>query len=96
MKPHLPTLAQLFIRGCQDSNSNVSASAMTATAAYIEALGDSIEVMQLECVLTPMFTVMQACLERGDEQVVVNGLDVIQESVSMKQPLIDNHLKVIK
>eukprot|EP01041_Mallomonas_annulata_P011769 gene11769-24669_t len=92
MKPHIQTLAQLFVRGCQDPNPDVASSAMAATAAYIDALGDDPEVMHLQVVLTPMLTVMQACLERGDENIVVDGLEVIQESVSMEQPLINEHL----
>ena len=67
LKPHTATLAAMFIVGCQDQSTSVSVAAMAATAAYINALADQPEVMQLQCVLTPMLGVMHACLQRGRE-----------------------------
>ena len=58
----------MFIVGCQDQSTAVSVAAMAATANYINAISDEPEVMQLQCVLTPMLGVMHACLQRGTEQ----------------------------
>lgn len=55
----------MFIMGCQDASNKVSVAAMSATAAYINALSDDPAVMLLQCVLTPMLEVMHACLLRG-------------------------------
>ena len=57
----------MFIVGCQDQSTAVSVAAMAATANYINAISDEPEVMQLQCVLTPMLGVMHACLQRGTE-----------------------------
>ena len=37
---------------------------------------------------------MQGCLERGDEDLVVEAMDVLGEMVSMEQPLINDHVEV--
>ena len=119
----------MFIVGCQDQSTSVSVAAMAATAAYINALADQPEVMQLQCVLTPMLGVMHACLQRGrertllchfvlreseeltivlhlfssfmlnmisqgDEEIVVDALDVLQDCVEMEQPLVNDHIEV--
>ena len=56
----------MFTTGCQDAAVTVSVAAMSATAAYINALSDDPDVMQLQCVITPMLGVMAACLQRGN------------------------------
>ena len=55
----------MFTVGCQDTSATVSVAAMSATAAYISALSNDPDVMQLQCVITPMLGVMHACLQRG-------------------------------
>lgn len=65
LKPHTATLASMFTVGCQDASAPVSVAAMSATAAYINALSNDPDVMQLQCVITPMLGVMHACLQRG-------------------------------
>ena len=101
MKKHTTTLSQMFIMGCQDAAPTVTVDAMTAAANYFRFLAENssteqgTEIMQMECVLMPMLTVMQACLQRGDEQVVAEGLEVLQECCSMEIPLINNHLEAI-
>ena len=65
LKPHTATLAAMFTAGCQDPVNAVSISALAATAAYINALSNDPDVMLLKCVLTPMLSVMHACLQRG-------------------------------
>ena len=94
LKPHTAVLAQMYVMGCQDPSSHVSAAAMAATGAYIKALADEPEVMQLQCVLMPMLQVMQACLERGDEDLVIEAMDVLGDIVNMEQPLINDHVEV--
>ena len=62
---------------------------------YISALSDCDEVMQLKVLITPIFTVLNKCLETGDELAVAEGLEVFQECVAMKQPLINDHIEVL-
>jgi hypothetical protein len=84
----------MFTMGCQDASTSVATAALSSTAAYIVALADSPEVMQLQGVISPMLNVMHVCLQKGDEEVVVEGLEVIQECVDMDQPLINDHIEV--
>ena len=63
LKPHTPTLAQMFVHGCQDASTLVSAAAMAATGTYIKAISDEAEVMQLQCVILPMLQVRVPCLD---------------------------------
>lgn len=95
LRPHTATLVQMFVAGCQDPSLAVSKAAMAATSAYINSLhADAEEVMQLQAVLTPILTVMANCLQT-DELVVSDGLDVFQECLLMKQPLINDHLEAL-
>ena len=84
----------MFVAGCQDESPTVSVAAMTATAAYIKAIADSDEVMQLQGVLTSMLTVMQTCLQRGDDDMFIEAMDVLNECVDMEQPLVNDHVEV--
>lgn len=99
LKKHTATLAQMFIAGCQDASTTVAVDAMNAAANYFKFLVDqpseqSPEIMQMESVIVPMLVVMQGCLQRGDENIVAEGLVVFQEICNMDQPLINNHLEV--
>jgi hypothetical protein len=57
LKPHTPTLAQMFVSGCQDASTMVSQAAMSATGRYIKEICDDPAVMQLQCVIMPMLQV---------------------------------------
>lgn len=95
LKAHTPTLAQMFIAGCRDPSTAVCVEALGSTAAYITALQEEPEVMQLQGVILPMLEVMNACLQRGEEEVVTEGLDVIQDSCMMEHPLINDQIENI-
>lgn len=95
LKPHTATLAQMLTAGCQDPSPAVSVAAMKATTCYIRSINDDPEVMRLQSVLTPMLSVMHQCLARGDEDIVAEGLEVIQECAEMQQPLLNDHLEVV-
>lgn len=94
LKPHTTTLAQMFTVGCQDPVPAVAAAAMKATTVYINAIAHEPEVLELRGVLTPILTVMQACLTRGDEETVSEGLEIFQECILMDQPLVNDHIEV--
>ena len=95
LKPHVATLAQMFVMGCQDSSSHVAEAALSATSALIKELGSVPEVMQLQCVINPMLGVMTKCLQSGNEDTVIEGLDVIQEACLLEQPIVNDHLEVL-
>lgn len=38
---------------------------------------------------------MRNCLQSGEEETVVEALDVIQECCFLDQPLVNNHIQVI-
>jgi hypothetical protein len=84
----------MFVMGCQDASPAVSAAAMSATASYIRAISSEPEVLQLQGVISPLLGVMHNCLVRGDEDLVVEALDMLGECVDMEQPLINDHVEV--
>lgn len=94
MKQHTNTLAQMFTHGCQDTVISVATAALTACSSYIVALGSAQEVMILQVVIPPMLQVMVKCLHNGEEEVVVEALDVIQECCELEQPLVNEHIEV--
>lgn len=86
----------MFVMGCQDANHNVANAALAATASYIMQLGNSDEIMIMTAVITPMLNVMANNLKNGDEDLVIEGLDVIQECCTLEQPLVNDFLEVKK
>jgi hypothetical protein len=51
--------------------------------------------MIFQGVISQLLHVMQKCLENGDEDVVAEGLDLIQECAAMEQPLVNDHIQNI-
>jgi hypothetical protein len=94
LKPHVTTIAQMLVLGCGDDHASVKVEAMQATTSFISNLSDSPEVMAFEPVMRPLFGVMQQCLQ-DNEQVVEEGLDVIQEAVTMEFPLVNGHIDAL-
>lgn len=95
LKAHTSTLAQMFIAGCRDPSTAVCVEALSCTANYITSLQEEPEIMQLQGVILPMLEVMSSCLMRGEEEVVTEGLEVIQDSCMMEQPLINEQIENI-
>jgi hypothetical protein len=88
-------MAQMFVAGCQDASPTVAVAALSATTCFITNLEDKPELMHLQPVITPMLQVLHAAVERGDnEEVVLDGFDVIQTCCAMTQPLINDHVAV--
>jgi hypothetical protein len=48
--------------------------------------------MSFKDVVSDLLSVMVKCLESGDEDVVAEGLDMIQECAAMEQPLVNDHI----
>lgn len=94
MKPHTPTLANLFVQGCQDPASKVAVEALSATSTYIKGIGNDPEVMHLTPVIKPLFEVLGRCLRNHDEDIVCEGLGLIQECFELEQPLINDFVEV--
>ena len=95
LKPHMATIAQLLTTGCADPEQQVKIGAMKACVAMITHTSDSVEVMALEPILPPLIAVMQHCLQAGEEELVSEAMDVVQECASMEQPLINNHIDAL-
>lgn len=94
LKPHSQTLAHMFTVGCQDAVVSVAVEALSAAGNFIMQLGDAQEVMSMQGVISPMLNAMNKCLAGGEEDFVVEGLDVIQQCCELEQPLINEHIEV--
>lgn len=94
---HTPTLVTMFLNGFQDSSATVSTAAMAAAASYVGCIADEPEVMQVGALINPMIAVMTRTLqgENGDDDVVVKGLEVLQECIANDQPLINDHIATV-
>lgn len=93
LKPHLTTISGLLTSGCTDAEHSVKMNAMQAVTSFIRNTSGSPEVMALEPILPPLLAVMQACLAAGDEEIVAEAFECIQEASAMEQPLINNHIE---
>jgi hypothetical protein len=86
----------MFSTGCQDGSVDVAMAAMDAASALVSAIADEPEIMHFTGVITPMVTVMQRYLPSEEhEDIVVKGLNVLQECISNDQPLINDFIPVI-
>lgn len=50
--------------------------------------------MLLSSVIQPMVAVLGKCLQEGNENVVIEGLDVLQDCFGLEEPLINEHIEV--
>jgi len=94
LRAHMGTIAQMLTAGCQDPSNVVKKASMLACSMFLTTCGDFDEVMQLQVILTPMLTVMNACLQNGDEDSACEGLEVVMECAGSEKPLINDHLEV--
>lgn len=85
----------MFVLGCQDSVHHVAASALSSISSYVVQLGNCEEINRLHPVINPMLSVMAKCLQNGDEDLVIEALEVIQECCSLDQPLINDYIEAI-
>jgi hypothetical protein len=93
--PNTPVLANMFIAGCQDAKASVAVAAMNATSSYVSAIADEEQLMLLSGVIVPMLTVMNNTLAaKGDDDIVIKGLEVLQECIANDQPLVNDHIAV--
>eukprot|EP00604_Paraphysomonas_vestita_P001190 CAMPEP_0174822840 /NCGR_PEP_ID=MMETSP1107-20130205/19050_1 /TAXON_ID=36770 /ORGANISM="Paraphysomonas vestita, Strain GFlagA" /LENGTH=571 /DNA_ID=CAMNT_0016043059 /DNA_START=425 /DNA_END=2137 /DNA_ORIENTATION=+ len=95
LKPHTQTIAEMILAGCNDPSHNVAVAALSASTIIIGSLSEEPEVMLFQGVISHLLQVMQKCLESGDEDVVAEGLDLIQECAAMEQPLVNDHIQNI-
>lgn len=93
--PHTETIAQMICSGFGDAETVVAVAALGALAVYIDAIAEDQSVMILQSALSPMLEVMQKCIASGDEDVVAEGLEVIQECATMDKPMINQHIEFV-
>lgn len=90
LRSHTATIANLIVQGCQDPSTKVAVEAMEATSTYVRFLGKAKEIMLLVPVMKPLFEVMARCLANKDEDLVCEGLTLIQECFELEEPLIND------
>lgn len=95
LKTHTATIANLILQGCQDPSSKVAVCAVEATSSYVQYLGNTKEIMLLTVVMKPLFEVMARCLANGDEDMVCEGLTLIQDCFELEEPLINDFVEDI-
>jgi hypothetical protein len=94
LKPHTATVCGMYCRGFQDADPEVVMAAMDSAAAYVSAVADDKELMQLSPMIPPMLTIMGTCVGTDHDEVIVKGLDVLQECAANDQPLINEFIAV--
>jgi hypothetical protein len=95
LKSHTSTIANLIMQGCQDPSTKVAVEAMESTSNYVRNLGNTREIMHLVPVMRPLFEVMARCLANHDEDLVCEGLSLIQECFELEEPLINDFVEDI-
>jgi len=49
----------------------------------------------LQVVVAPLITVVVAALARSDEELVAEGIDVLQECATIDKPIINDHIEIV-
>ena len=84
----------MIIAGCQDSSVLVQEEAIESAKIYIDRIANKEIVMEMKPVIGAILTTLGICLQRGDEDVVVEGLDIFETISDMEYPLINDHVEV--
>lgn len=94
LKPHTGVVCGMYCRGFGDTDPDVVVAAMDSAAAFVSAVADDSELMQLAPMIPPMLTIMGTCVGTDHDEVIVKGLDVLQECAANDQPLINEFIPV--
>ena len=81
-------LKGLFLTGLSDPVGAVRVVALQASAKLVEFLGSEAEVLSFRELIPPMLAVIRQCLADGDEDSVVEVLDVFGDLVQSPQPVV--------
>lgn len=95
LRAHTGTIAQMFAAGCQDGNGKVASAALEGINEFIDKLRDVPEIAAFGMVMPHMLSVLARLIQSGDEDIVIRGLDVLQEMSSMEQPLVNDYIEQI-
>lgn len=80
--------------GCQDASQSVCVEAMGAATIYIDNISGDEAVMKMKPVLSSILHVLNMCIQKGDEDIVIDGLEIFQQCANMDFPLINDHMNV--
>lgn len=95
LAPHTETLTRMFIDGIQDSEQNVSREAFMATSMFLSNMSNRDGVDMLAAVIGPTLNVLTVSLNKSDEELVNDGLDVLTEAALIDKPIINNYIDQI-
>jgi hypothetical protein len=84
----------MFYAGFQDPDFEVALQALTACSSYIIAISTGDEVALMAPVIEPLLTLVNRALTSNENDVVVSGLEVIQECTCLDKPIINNYVEV--
>jgi len=92
MKPHYSFILGILQHTINDPKSTtVQVESVKAIGGMVEFLENQNEVNIIEQCIPSMVAVIDRCLKQGDEENVIEGMDVFNDLVESKIPVLKNH-----
>jgi len=94
MKPHYSFILNILQHTINDPKSTtVQVESVKAIGGMVEFLENQNEVNIIEQCIPSMVAVIERCLQQSDEQNVIEGMDVFNDLVESKVPVLKNHFQ---
>ena len=91
----VPSLVVVFATGLQDATPLVQAAALRATCMLMQAMSTDEAVLSFKDLIPPMLEVLKARVVSGDDEVVREILEVMDELAQTPVPLLNPHVPSI-
>jgi len=95
MEEAVPTVTPLLLRGLADASPPVQAQALRATGALMSVCCDTEMAHCFVDLLPPILAVLRARLASGDEDIVGEVLEVLDDLAQVPTPLLNKHIPAL-
>lgn len=89
----LDNIVSMLLAGVTNNSQAIRVASINATTSYILGLGEHDEVMKLNVLLPPCFTMVQQAITDDDEDMLMEAIEVIEEAITISKPLINEHME---
>lgn len=96
LKPHFPTLMNIFTQGLQDPSSpNIRGYSLKAVGGTLQWIDSEEEVKMFQALIPSMLNVAKQCLDNDQDEIAIAAFGVFDDLVEMPVPLINSSLPVL-
>ena len=94
LKPHFGKILEILEGGLKDDKSiKIQVESVKSIGMMVEFLENAKEISLIETFIPSMVGVIDKCLKKGDEENVIAGMEVFNDLVESKVPILSKHTK---